>query len=493
MNKIWFDSLVELYTEGIKRRTLVYFDPDVDGLFAGYIGVDFLKKHGVSPVSYVNRNRVHGFDMRLLPNLKGYFVLAVDFAITREEIELIVDNGTKILVLDHHSVEDELIISKRNGEICGLVINNQYEFEPEEDRYLSGAGVVYETLCMLDDTFKSKEKEALVGITLLSDGRELENAKAKRYLRSTYTVDPKSKYIQHLIQGTLKTDYGFGCPRLDRNFIDFTLSPVINSLLRFGLEDEAMGFVLGNKLKSSEVRGRQQELLSYLQSSCRILDLDYIKIVVVCPSLYPELRKGGKFEGIEVTNFIGLLASRIKGNDKSVLAFVLDRGRVTRCSFRGRYSDLNYRLLFSMLGYDAEGHPPAFGIRNPEFSFEPGDSRWLEMDEAIKELEANHSNSIKVYETANLAYFIDRLGSSLADNNIYVRDMYRKYIRYTGSNVKVLRETEKSIRYLIDGREVLCFDKSINTKNGLILPMLSRGYLSLYLVDGTGLIEISNQ
>ena len=351
------------------------------------------------------------------------------------------------------------------------------------NRYLSGAGVVYETLCLLDDSFKSKEKEALVGITLLSDGRELENKKAKKYLRSTYTVDPKSEYIQHLIQGTLKSDFGFGCPRLDRNFVDFTLSPVINSLLRFGLENEAMDFVLGKRLKSTEVRGRQQELLAYLQKECTILALNNLKVVAVFPSRYPELRKGGKFADVEVTNFIGLLASRIKGNDMSVLAFVLNKGTVTRCSFRGRYSDLNYRLLFTQLGYDAEGHPPAFDV---------GNSKWLEIDEAIGELEANHASSIKVYETANLAYFIDRNGSSLADNNIYVRDMFRKYIRYTGSNVRVLKETEKSIRYLIDGREVLCFDKSINTENGLILPMLSRGYLSLYLVDGTGLIEISN-
>lgn len=492
MSKKWFNSLVELYTEGVKRKTLVYFDPDVDGLFAGYLGVDFLKKHGISPASYVNKNRVHGFDMRLLPQLKDFFIVAVDFAVTREEVEQIVNNGTKILVLDHHAVEDELIISKRGDEIWGLVINNQYVFEPEEDRYLSGAGVVYETLCMLDDSFKSKEKEALVGITLLSDGRELENKKAKKYLRSTYTVDPKSEYIQHLIQGTLKSDFGFGCPRLDRNFVDFTLSPVINSLLRFGLENEAMDFVLGKRLKSTEVRGRQQELLAYLQKECTILALNNLKVVAVFPSRYPELRKGGKFADVEVTNFIGLLASRIKGNDISVLAFVLNRGTVTRCSFRGRYSDLNYRLLFTQLGYDAEGHPPAFGIIHPDFSFDVGSSKWQELDDAIGELETNHDSSIKVYETANLAYFIDRNGSSLADNNIYVRDMYRKYIRYTGSNVKVLRETEKSIRYLIDGREVLCFDKSINTKNGLILPMLSRGYLSLYLVDGTGLIEISN-
>lgn len=492
MDKIWYDSLVQLYTDGIKRRTLVYFDPDVDGLFAGYMGVDFLKKHGVSPVTYVNKNRIHGFDMRLLPELKGYFILAVDFAITREEIEVIVNNGTKILVLDHHAVKDELIVSKRNGEICGLVINNQYEFEPEEDRYLSGAGVVYETLCLLDDTFKSKEKEALVGITLLSDGRELENPKAKKYLRSTYTADTKSEYIQHLIQGTLKTDYGFGCPRLDRNFIDFTLSPAINAMLRFGLEQEAMNFVLGKKLLNTEVRGRQQELLAYLQEKANVLNLANLKVVVVCPSVCEELRKGGKFEDVEVTNFIGLLASRIKGNDKSVLAFVLDRGVITRCSFRGRYSDLDYRLLFTQFGYDAEGHPPAFGIRHPDFSFEAGDSKWMEIDEAIGDLESYHNSSIKIYETANLAYFIDRYGSSLADNNIYVRDMYRKYIRYTGSNVKILRETEKSIRYLIDGREVLCFDKSINTENGLILPMLSRGYLSLYLVEGTGLIEVSN-
>jgi hypothetical protein len=105
---------------------------------------------------------------------------------------------------------------------------------------------------------------------------------------------------------------------------------------------------------------------------------------------------------------------------------------------------------------------------------------------------------------------------NVAMENCYVRDMYRTYFKYTGSNAKVqkitYRKTEftdtdytqgiipdevikgvsykyqrdtqgnpmpKYIEYTIDGRKVKSFGDRI--ENGLILPILEKGYIQLYV------------
>ena len=104
----------------------------------------------------------------------------------------------------------------------------------------------------------------------------------------------------------------------------------------------------------------------------------------------------------------------------------------------------------------------------------------------------------------------------IATENCYVRDMYRTYIKYTGKNAKIVKQTYKMaqftqedytnmikpdkiingnyykylldannnpipkyIEYLIDGRKVKSFGVSI--ENGVIMPMLDKGYISLYI------------
>ena len=144
---------------------------DVDGLMAMLLACQILDMWGYSYSYFINSDRHHGFTIQ--PSaLSGYFVIAVDFDIPQETMQKLVDNDVAVLCLDHHKVQDEFIhcISYR-CDAEGIVINNQYPFEPEEDKYLSGAGVVYEAFKTCYPEFESKEREAIIGITLLSDAR----------------------------------------------------------------------------------------------------------------------------------------------------------------------------------------------------------------------------------------------------------------------------------------------------------------------------------
>ena len=59
----WGLDLVDMVIAGFSKEkpVLVYFDPDVDGLIAGYLAVRFFSKLGFPIRTHINSNREHGF------------------------------------------------------------------------------------------------------------------------------------------------------------------------------------------------------------------------------------------------------------------------------------------------------------------------------------------------------------------------------------------------------------------------------------------------
>lgn len=502
------DELKRVFEKFKSRPLLIYGDPDVDGLMSMLLACQFLDSQRCEYSYFVNSDRHHGFTLQ--PSaLSGYFIIAVDFDIPQDIMQGLVDNNIAVICLDHHKVQDEFIhciSSKYDAE--GIVINNQYPFEPEEDKYQSGAGVVYEAFKACYPEFESKEREAIVGITLLSDARPIENPKARKYLKTTYSIDPQTGYIGYLVKSVLDKDYGFGTPKMDRNFIDYVFSPRVNALLRFGRETEAIDFILGNGISSSNPKGLQSDLLFAMKQRASVLALDNVTIVAINTLDFLD------FQNVNIASFIGLLCSDIKGTGKSVLGFAFENGKVLRASFRGKYDDVHYLAGFRNLGLNAKGHPPAFGI----VDFQPTKDTWGKINDLIGDLDSYHENTVTIHEVSNLGMFITQRGMSIATENCYVRDMYRTYIKYKGSNIKEVYRSYKTelltdndilngvqadfeskgskykyirdkdgnpvskyIEYLIDGRKVKSF--GVEVDNGIILPILERGYIELYVRD----------
>jgi hypothetical protein len=217
---------------------------------------------------------------------------------------------------------------------------------------------------------------------------------------------------------------------------------------------------------------------------------------------------------VQITSYIGLLCSdyKDKHNNISVLGFVYENGVVTRASFRGRYDDIHYLSGFRHINIDAQGHAGAFGIQN----FCPVEQTWFDIDDLIGQLEENHTQTAKFIEVKNLGFTINRDGMKLATENCYVRDMYRTYLVYKGTNAKMTKESfrtqeftqkdyatgvkpdfiekgkyykyerdengnpiRKYLEYLVDGKKVKSF--GVEIEDGIILPILERGYVYLYI------------
>ena len=448
---------------------LVYFDPDVDGLLSGFLACRALGMLGIRFRWYINSLREHGFH---IPDdaIKGMNIFCVDFVLSEEKLKHLVDLGCNVLSIDHHDNGESFIEYESNGK-KGIIINNQFLAEDETSRYLSGAGVVFESLvAYFGDAFNTRENRSIVGITLLTDLRNIENINARLYLQELYN-HPYKGYIRYLIDCTMGEDYGFGVPRMDRNYVDYKFSPIINSCLRFNRQGDVVQFILGGGYIDKGYHTRQKELLEELKEVSKVISFDNLNVVIIDKSHFI-----GTDNEEYLSCFVGLLASQYLDGKRSALAYLIDGDNVERASFRGRVNGLNYleRLKERVNGV---GHGSAFGIKSLNVSKEL--FQWC--NNVCKGLEEGENFSTKYIETSNLSMLLKSKAYELALDNIYCLSQNRVYIKYKGNNIKTRRSGSKYKEYAVDGVSVMCFDEKLNPNKDLIMPILERGVLSFYL------------
>lgn len=464
----------------VSSKFIVYYDPDIDGIISGYLMQRFLSFFGHSSSYYINENREHGFKMpkTLVDNLKGQTVICVDFAVTQQELEWLTDEGVNVIVIDHHNITSESLValtSVKTG--CrGVIVNNQYSFEPAEYRFLSGAGVVYYLLKVLCSDFCQEDEKSLVGISLLTDARPIEGDIAREFLLSVYNNE--STMMSYLLAVTKPDrDYGFGVQRaLDRNYLDYTFAPKINSLLRLNRGDAAVQIINGtyplvNDLET--LRRVQSSVVDAILANLQGHELGNLVVKYVLSDINTSVE-------VNISNFIGVACSRVKNGGKTSFLFVRDGIRLVRGSVRGLHDGVDYLGIFRSFGLKCEGHKAAFGVLTADIL----DLDIVGLDEAIEQAERGIkavSYEGRILDVSNLGLFLQGKNKQIAVYNTLVRDAVRVYVRYTGSNVKRVQKG-RMWEFIIDGVTIKCFDEDLSLDNALILPLYERNsYTQFYL------------
>ena len=467
---------------------LVYGDPDIDGLVSMREFLLFLEKEleDESIPYYVNNNRSHGF---FIPpeKLRGYYVFCVDFSIEQDKMDELIANGVNIVSVDHHECQETFISSyeykeeELKGTITdsdgafGFVINNQYPFEDPEWTFQSGMGVLYHCIGEYyrqvynsTEYLDNKTTRALVGLTLLSDVRNIEMPEARQFLDALYT-HPNEGYIGYLIESVLSKDYTFGLPCMDRNFVDYTFSPKINSLFRFNRKDLASAFILGYGYPLEDYQTLQREFVEYLEGNITKKEYPNITFIEIPSTGLSEEEKS------YVTNFVGLLASRYVTSSNVVIAYYSDNGVYGRASFRGSIQSIDFRKELNKLGLDGRGHASAYGILN----FQPSEQLFESLSKRCTELFADVKEEVIFRDVPHLSLWIKTpsKGYRTSKENCYLLNHHRIYLRYTGdlSRIEKKRGNDRYSIYSVDGIEVKCFNNELTFENGLILPMLEKG------------------
>lgn len=456
------------------RNVIVYFDPDVDGCISGLLVCKHLSKLGINFEWYINSNRSHDWTLDI-EKIRGRDIIAVDFLISRDKIEELCNAGCNIVSMDHHNCGSEFIEYSVNGK-RGVVINNQYPFEEDDGKYLSGAGVVFESLVAIDPSFDTLANRVLVGITLLSDIRDIENPLAENYLYDLYSHKYEG-YIKYLIMSTIgERDYGFGLPKMDRNYVDFKFSPAVNACLRFNRQDEVVNFFLGKGKLNLEYRDKQQDLVHEVMGSMKTVDFPHLR---VCYFNEEDFMDKDYMEVL--SSFVGLIASRCLDDGHSAICYMIAKGLsgkpyVKRASFRGKVNGLDYQSALSKL-FLCVGHKPAFGIKG----MKPSKALFEKASELCGYVEANSDYKRSIIDVNNLSLFVNGSAYQVAEDNLYKLSQNKVMIRYTGSAIENKRSGANYKEYSVNGIPVLSFNLKKDFSNGLIMPMLERGLLTFYL------------
>ena len=474
-------------------KIMVYFDPDWDGLVAGLFICKVLAKHGKRFSWFVNSNRQHGFklsidDLQRLTghsDVSGWTVMNGDFSVSREKVRELVTAGVSIMSLDHHEVDEKELIHElqvddgsyegsgiTRGLAEGIVCNNQYWFEDQTNLYQSGAGVTFEVLREFEPWLDNLENRALVGVTLLTDIRDLHSPRAMQYLHDLYH-HPYESYIKYLIDQTRGTyDYGFGLPSLGRNYVDFNLGPKLNSMFRFNHQDRAIEFILGKGYpKDITYQKSQKDFVNKLKETAKVYEFEHLYVLEIDASKFTYTEQS------YLSNFVGLLASRFVGDGRSCVAYCVDvNGELERASFRGYVQTAPYRELLQEI-FNGQGHSGAFGIPGLEIT----EGMWERANEICAEAEKGTVVNEYYAEVRDLDDFLRSPSAVLADANQYRKGPDKIYLKYRGAHILEVRVTKNIQIYSINGHEVKCFDESLSPKEDLILPIMERGAVQFYL------------
>jgi len=209
-------------------------DVDQDGLTSATIIHNYIKniKNNIKITHSMNDNKIHGI---IIKNLKQYEfdLLIVPDAGTsdvKQCKELIETKDVDILILDHHTIEED--------NPYAIVINCQDGQYPNPT--LSGAGVVYKFIKEYDKKYGLDFAENdldLVAIGIVGDSMDLRNYET-RYLAIEGLKKINNNFIKEFLIKNKKEEES-----INFEFVGWKIAPFINAVTRIGTQEEKMDLI----------------------------------------------------------------------------------------------------------------------------------------------------------------------------------------------------------------------------------------------------------
>lgn len=247
------DKAVALVKESVKNKDkiFIYGDYDADGIMSTSIVCKSLLLLGLIPSFYIPNRYNDGYGITLSKAQeiveKGFkLVITVDNGISAfEPIAFLKENGVKVLVLDHHTVQDEV----PNADV---IIHPSY----------SGFGDVSTSAGFVSFIFSwhllgyfDKYLSTLAAISVISDMMPLKEYN-RRFLRLVFSNYKDGEFYSIDL---LKENMPF-----DENSIGLKIAPKINALGRL-LDDETINYIVHYFVTTD--RMKIDKLLSWIIST----------------------------------------------------------------------------------------------------------------------------------------------------------------------------------------------------------------------------------
>lgn len=225
------------------ERFIIHFDVDTDGTSSGAIMYRYLMNFTSNIESMTNTGKEHGVQGFPLHCLNDQTTLIVVDSLNNDTnvYRNILSTGAKLIVLDHHLVEEELkeFCNNNTGDKFCLVSSAVNYANPA----LSGAGVVFKFCKYLDElnwTDYADEFWDLAATGIIADMSDLsESSPENRYICYMGINNQKNMAISK-INGS----FGF-----DAKAVSFGVAPLVNAACRTNENESAVSLFLSDDEK----------------------------------------------------------------------------------------------------------------------------------------------------------------------------------------------------------------------------------------------------
>ena len=247
-----------LLLENLHKPIYLIADCDVDGFTSASIIYQYIKFiNPKADIDYaVHEHKQHGLEdvwTDILHSGKEYGLVIVPDAGSNDYqyIEELGEKGIKVLILDHHIINEDTKISDH----CVLINNQTSPNYVNKD--LTGAGVTWQFCRYLDKTLKFSYADSLIDLAALGIISDMGSALSleNRYIVATGLANIKNYFFKSACE---KQDYSMG-GKINYVSVAFYITPMINSMIRVGTMPEKrrlfQAFIDGHALVPCNKRG----------------------------------------------------------------------------------------------------------------------------------------------------------------------------------------------------------------------------------------------
>lgn len=343
---------LDIFYKNLYKNICVLYDPDVDGLFAGFIMEDYLKraKAPANLFRFMNKNKVHGWSKDLADYVNEnkidlLFVVDAGSSDTLKFYETI--PNTRVVILDHHDFENHELPS--DNKISRLNVQD-YDYLPR----LSGCGMTYRFIRELNKAtdIYIDFYEVFVGITVISDVCSMLDSENRYYVSKTYANKSINSFLEYFSKNFF---YGSNL-----SLFGFKVIPYLNALIRVNQGDLAMKIVnnmqdvnLPKFIESNfkKVKDEQDVEIDSIINNSQLIEGDGFVVLLRKP-----------FGELKTLN--GLVANKLMSKfKKSALVMVLSQDENGANYWRGSFRGFDFsNNLLENYNFECHGHAKACGV-----------------------------------------------------------------------------------------------------------------------------------
>ena len=491
------DMLYEGFTQN--KKFFLQVDSDADGFTSSAIFYAFFKNlFPNAEIEYrLHNGKEHGIILDTIPIDCDFVVIPDAGSMQFDEQEAISRSGRKLVILDHHKVEN---LPKFENVV---VVNNQTS--PRfANKSLSGAGVVYKTIQAFShkyvntditdrnpDANKGYEKYAdLAALGIISDMMDT------RTLDNNFIIRKGLGNIQNPMLIALLEKQSFSIKNiLSPTKIDmaFYISPIINGVIRFGDEEEKYNlfkaFITYDEAKMIETvyhgNVRREHFYDYIarvsynvkerQNREKTKSMNFLMNQVEENKLNENQLLIVKVSKDEVPQTItGLVAMELLKKYKKptlVLRPKNDNGQQLyagsgRAKANGDFDSLHFFLKESGLCEYVEGHDMAHGVAIKEENLpkliQYANEKLSDIEFDIEEAEVDY-----VFRNSNMNFqMIVEFGDAIhVYGNGIPQPKFAFELKVSPDNIKMLGKNSDTVKFNVGGVDFIKFkDKDLAEK-----------------------------